>query len=89
LEQQRLGGAILRGLSAQMVGASVNSNLDDLISFLPAGDINYVREDDGRWGVVIFDRGSVTRLMTVASGMDKGVAAWFADHLRETRKPRA
>lgn len=62
-----------------------NAKYDDLIAWMPAGDVQYVREPDGAWGVAIFPPGAVARIATVATGMDKGAAAWFAAQLRVAR----
>lgn len=61
--------------------------MDDLISFLPDGDIQYVRcQDEARtWGVSIFFAGSSAELMKVAVGMDKSVAKWLELKLIEAR----
>ncbi len=62
--------------------------MDNLLSHLPDGDIQYVRAPDNRWEVAIYERGQINRLETVATGMDKSVAAWLAHKLRETKTPK-
>jgi hypothetical protein len=58
---------------------------DALIDWLPSGDVQYVRLPDGRWGVAIFAPGTMGMKVMIAEGLDKNVAAWFAQALREKR----
>lgn len=61
--------------------------MHDLIGWLPAGDVQYVRDHEtGTWSVGIFAPGTVRLLETVATGMDKGVALWLQTQLRIARE---
>lgn len=59
-----------------MPGDSIDTSL---ISWLPPGEAYYSRDADHvMWGVCIDGK-------VIGSGMDKGVAAWFADQLNAAR----
>lgn len=61
--------------------------MDAMLAALPPGDVMYVRNvQDSTWEVGVFEHGAVRRVATVATGMDKGVAAWFAEQLRDARR---
>jgi hypothetical protein len=60
--------------------------MSDLIDFLPPGTTQYCRAEDNTWAVCIFGAGNVNRLWTVATGMDKSVALWMQEKLREGRR---
>lgn len=57
----------------------------DLIKFLPEGDVHYYRCADRTWGVAISHPGAVGQIMSLATGMDKSVAAWFVETLKLAR----
>lgn len=59
-------------------------NLDDLLTALPRGEIQYTRNHScGEWEVNIYEPGTTGILATVAQHMDKSVACWLMWKLRE------
>lgn len=58
--------------------------LDDLLTALPRGEIQYARNHaHGDWEVSICEPGTTKVLATVATQMDKSVACWLMWKLRE------
>lgn len=67
--------------------ADVISNLHTLLRGLPYGEAQYVRDQHvGNWRVCLFEEGSTLRIMTLATGMDKNVACFFANSVNEAMK---
>jgi hypothetical protein len=73
-----LGGGRLADIKAKTMKD------DSLIDHLPKGDVQYAQGPHG-WDVGIYKPGSVERIATLASNLDKSVAAWIAAKMRAAR----